>query len=71
MLGLFYYLLDLKGHLKFTERGLKELRPYFAMAGIDIKYIKTEAEYRRARAAASPLLQGLVGTANRRVARYL
>lgn len=49
-----YYLADLDGNLGFTERGRKELSPYFAMAGIDICTIKTIAEYQRARERASP-----------------
>ena len=48
------YLADTEGRLRFTETGRRALAPYFAMAGIDIREIKTVAEYRRARAAASP-----------------
>ena len=49
-----YYLADLEGNLRFTEQGRKELTPYFAMAGIDIRIIKTAPEYQRAREKASP-----------------
>ena len=49
-----YYLADLDGRLRFTALGRKELTPYFAMAGIDIRTIKTVPEYHRAREMASP-----------------
>jgi len=49
-----YYLADLDGNLRFTEQGRKELAPYFAMAGIDIRTVKTVSEYQRAREIASP-----------------
>ncbi len=48
------YLADTEGRLRFTKAGRKMLAPYFAMAGIDIRQIKTVDDYRRARAAASP-----------------
>ncbi|HEB94377.1 MAG TPA: hypothetical protein ENI94_13150 [Gammaproteobacteria bacterium] len=49
-----YYLSGLSGRLRFTALGRKELAPYFAMAGIDIRTIKTVPEYQRAREMASP-----------------
>lgn len=49
-----YYLSDLQGHLRFTQAGVKALTPYFAMAGIDIRQIKTIEEYQHARERASP-----------------
>ena len=49
-----YYLSDLSGRLRFTALGRKELAPYFAMAGIDIRAIKSVSEYQRAREVASP-----------------
>ncbi|MEJ2622871.1 MAG: hypothetical protein P8163_22345 [Candidatus Thiodiazotropha sp.] len=49
-----YYLADLDGNLRFTEQGRKELTPYFAMAGIDIRTITTVPEYQQAREMASP-----------------
>ncbi|TNC86303.1 MAG: hypothetical protein CSH49_16655 [Alcanivorax sp.] len=49
-----YYLADMNGKLRFTDEGLRELRPYFAMAGIDIHTITTETEYLKARHRASP-----------------
>lgn len=50
-----YYLADIDGNLRFTERGQKELMPYFAMASFDIRTIKNVPEYQRAREMASPL----------------
>ncbi len=49
-----YYLTASKGRLRFTQQGQETLRPYFALAGIDIRNIKTEAEYFQARQQASP-----------------
>jgi len=49
-----YYLIDLDENLRFTSYGLSELRPYFAKAGIDIRKIKTYADYIEARRRASP-----------------
>ena len=49
-----YYLADITGKLRFTEQGLRELRPYFAMAGIDINKIDSVEDYYRARQQASP-----------------
>ncbi len=57
MPGSSYYLSDLQGRLKFTDRGIKELTPYFAMADIDIKRIRTVTAYRRAREIASPYFE--------------
>ncbi|MAR91672.1 MAG: hypothetical protein SV765_02915 [Pseudomonadota bacterium] len=49
-----YYLADTTGKLRFTKQGLSQLRPYFAMAGIDIHKINTVEEYYAARQHASP-----------------
>lgn len=49
-----YYLVDDSGKLRFTREGLQELGSYFALAGIDIKYIKTLEAYKQAREQASP-----------------
>jgi hypothetical protein len=49
-----YYLADTTGKLRFTKQGVSELRPYFAMAGIDIHKIDTVEGYYVARQQASP-----------------
>lgn len=50
-----YCLEDLAtGRIRFTEEGLRELGPYFARAGIDIRAITTSASYLAARKAAAP-----------------
>ena len=49
-----YFLSDHTGNLRFTSKGASELRPYFAMAGIDINNINTMDDYYQARKAASP-----------------
>ncbi|MBA55352.1 MAG: hypothetical protein CMK89_12930 [Pseudomonadales bacterium] len=49
-----YYLTDSNGRLCFTQQGLETLRPYFALAGIDIRKIKTEVDYFQARQQSSP-----------------
>ena len=49
-----YFLSDNAGNLRFTDKGLSELRPYFAMAGVDINKISTVDAYYQARRAASP-----------------
>ena len=45
---------DDDGRIVFSERGLKELRPYFARAGIDIRSVRTYQDYLEARGRASP-----------------
>ena len=49
-----YYLVDNSGKLRFTQEGLQKLGSYFALAGIDIKNIKTLKAYKQAREQASP-----------------
>ncbi|MFC1381334.1 MAG: hypothetical protein G8D84_21755 [gamma proteobacterium symbiont of Clathrolucina costata] len=49
-----YYLIDESGRLRFTQKGLSELTPYFAKAGIDIHTINTLDAYNKARDLASP-----------------
>ncbi len=49
-----YYLVDDSGKLRFTRVGLQELGSYFALAGIDIKNIKTLKAYKQAREQSSP-----------------
>ena len=44
------------GRIRFTEEGLRELGPYFARAGIDIRSITTLDSYLAARRAAAPYL---------------
>jgi hypothetical protein len=46
------------GVIRFTEEGLKELRPYLGQAGIDIRTIRTYADYLEARRHASPYFMG-------------
>ncbi|MCG8074815.1 MAG: hypothetical protein JAY75_01050 [Candidatus Thiodiazotropha taylori] len=48
------YYTEVLGQFRFTDEGLKELRPYFAKAGININAIKTKENYLMARQAASP-----------------
>lgn len=48
------YLISNDGQLRFTKQGLKNLTPYFEKAGIDIRSIRTEAEYAQAKEAAAP-----------------
>jgi hypothetical protein len=45
------------GSVRFSERRKKELRGYFAMAGINIDSIKTKKDYLEARQAASPYFE--------------
>lgn len=49
-----YFSVNGEGHLTFTPLGLTEHRSYFGQAGIDIRKVKTLADYYRARRAASP-----------------
>ena len=49
-----YYLIDEAGRLCFTQEGVRNLRPYFAKAGIDIRNINTLNAYNNAREQASP-----------------
>jgi len=49
-----YFLSDHTGKLRFTSKGLSELRQYFAMARIDINSINTVNDYYHARRTASP-----------------
>lgn len=52
-----YCLEDIEtGRIRFTEEGLRELGPYFARAGIDIRAIITLKSYLTARRAAAPYL---------------
>lgn len=44
------------GRIRFTEEGLRELGPYFARAGIDVRSITTLDSYLAARRAAGPYL---------------
>ncbi len=48
------YLIDESGKLRFTATGMRDLAPYFAKAGIDIRHIKSLDAYYDARAKASP-----------------
>jgi len=49
-----YFLVDDSDKLRFTREGFLELGSYFALAGIDIKNIKTLKAYKQARKQASP-----------------
>lgn len=46
------------GRIRFSEEGLRELGPYFARAGIDIRSLATMKSYLAARRAAAPYLIG-------------
>lgn len=54
------YLIGVDGNLRFTRKGIRELQPYFAKAGIDIQNIKTLAAYLKAREIASPLFMEML-----------
>ena len=52
-----YCLEDIEtGRIRFTEEGLRELGPYFARAGIDVRSIATLDSYLAARRVAVPYL---------------
>ena len=53
-----FFIESTSGHFEFTDEGLRELKPYFAKAGINIELIKTKAEYFEARRAVSHLFEG-------------
>ncbi|MBP1151271.1 hypothetical protein [Methylocaldum sp. RMAD-M] len=48
------YRVEDDGRIVFSDQGLKELRPYFARAGIDIRSVRTYRDYLEARRRASP-----------------
>ena len=49
-----YYLYDLHGSIRFTEKGRNELGRYFDMAGVNINEIKTVEDYLFMRKTAAP-----------------
>ena len=64
--GEFCYYTEVLGQFRFTDEGLKELRSYFAKAGININTIKTKSDYYAARRACSHfLLEHLTEKASR------